>query len=82
MEEVAGVGKCAEEVGGVGERAEEVGGGMSHKRGAKSRKRKTRKRYEDRMKEQAANRRKLLAKLDTETARWVERDFAQLGLFQ
>jgi len=48
---------------------------------AKSKKRK-KLRYDDRLKEQAANRRKLLAKLEPDTADWVRRDFAKLGLFQ
>jgi hypothetical protein len=40
------------------------------------------KKYEDRLLEQAENRRKLLRKLDLDTQKWVTRDFAKLGLFQ
>jgi hypothetical protein len=41
-----------------------------------------RKRYEDRLLEQAENRRKLLKKFDPDTQDWIKRDFAKLGLFQ
>ena len=49
---------------------------------SKGKKNPKRLKYEDRLKAQAENRRKLLASLPKGTADWVRKDFAKLGLFQ
>ena len=38
--------------------------------------------YDDRLEEQAENRRKLLSKFDKKTQDWITADFAKLGLYQ
>ena len=40
------------------------------------------KRFDERLKQQADNRRKLISKLDRETALALTQDFAKLGLYQ
>lgn len=50
---------------------------------SKGKKRKIKRlRYDDRLQQQAENRRKLLSKLDKSTRDWVAADFAKLGLYQ